>query len=1248
MRSPPPSAPTAGLRPSAAHHVIHPAFAALIALALLVSVYLLLPAGIADEALYPLYVIAVAVGAGWRGARTALVVAAGGAVLLGLAWQRSLQWPDALVLLLQFGGVLAVSLLTLRMRQVMRDLHAERLRYRSVLRSASDALLVIDAEGRLEFFNHQAACLLGVRSSAIGLPLHESLPLQLADGTAFDGLVAPVDAMHPLPEDLEAKRGDGRWIAVGGSIAPVGSAEAEGSGHVVCLRDVAALRESHRQLVRSEARLRSLFDSDLLAICTIDRSGDIRSSNATFLGLLGYSSSEFAGEPLHLQGLTPKEHWPLVAAVLDQLSRGGSCPPYRTELLRRDGGRTRVTVGATQLKDDELALFAVDTGSHDAAEQRVAESRRLLQSVVDAIPAFVAYVDAAGYYRLGNRYQPHLLSPGEGALHLPAQDALPPALFEQLGGHLRRALEGTATRMLLSLRDESHAARHYQVQLEPRHDDTGAVAGVVLHAFEISEQLLRQRALLDSEVRFRRLAEASAAIVCHVDDRGMVLHLSGWRRFTGSGSGTRRLDQIMACVHPQDLHRLRRLLVTARRHRGTLEGEFQLRHSSGEYRHVAVRAVPLPAAPGTPVQWVGSARDVHGRRVAQQQLQQAEGELRLILDTMPAQIAYVESDRRFRWANRAFLDMHRITGEVRGMRAFDVLSLGDQAALGDAIQRGLEGEPNQVEWRIDHPGLGVLWSLATVTPDRNADGHVAGCILLCTDNTERKLADQALRRSNREHRALAESVPHMVWIAHGDGRMVYFNQRWRDYTGLSPGTPWQEALVEEDREAAVEAFHHAVASGDELSIEVRMQRACDAAVRWHVMRAVPVIDEGVRAARWYGTCTDIEDQKQAQGTLQRAQRRTQQFLATLSHELRNPLAALMTSAHLLNRNDLPDESRAPLARTMSRQTVQLQRLVEDLLDISRITQGKVQLRLECVDLNLIAANVCADFSARAASRGVRLECHAPAEPAQLMGDPARLRQIADNLVSNALKATPGGGHIAIAVLSDRPGFHLLRVSDGGAGIPDALFGRMFEPFVQGEEWPERGLGLGLSIVARMVELHGGTIEAVNLPGGGARFEVALPALADAAPDEARAPMQVAREEGLPGRVLVVDDERDNADALRMLLELHGYDVETANEGETALDRLQAMRPDAVICDLGMPGEWNGFRLAARMRRESGKSLLLIAFSGHGSRDDIVRATEAGFDHHLIKPGSPAELLHTLGHGLRSKRVSGAEATMRPA
>jgi PAS domain S-box-containing protein len=988
----------------------------------------------------------------------------------------------------------------------------------------------------------------------------------------------------------------------------------------------------------------------LLAIFSADLDGSLRTSNAAFLSMLGYSPADPSACPQSLGELTPAEFRDLDEIAFDELATTGSCRPYSKAMFRRDGSRVWVTVGGAIVNRNEAAFFAIDAKARTEADERVAESRRLLQSIIDSIPAFVAYIDASGRYRIGNRYHAGHMAPAGAAVGRPVTEVFARGPYVRLAGHLRRALGGETARTMLVVNDDAGTQRNYQVQLQPRHDGPGgSVAGVVLHAYEVTEQLQRQRALLDSEVRFRRLAEASAAIVCHLDISGAVIHLSGWRRFTG-GSGVHSFRQLLASVHPEDLPLVRRFLARSRRRRITIEVEFRLLHRSDGYRQIAVRAVPLRGRLGDSVQWVGSARDVHEKRVALDQLRRTEQELRLILDTTPARIAYIENNGRFRWANRTFLERFVPDADIRGASVASVFPLADHVTLDDAISRGLRGIPGQVEWMQDDEQHGTRWSLTSCTPDVGVDGTVAGCITLCTDHTERKRTEQALRRSNGEHRALAESVPHMVWIAYGDGRMFYFNQRWRDYTGVSSVDTWHAAILPEDRVDVLMAFRTAVATGKELSTELRLVRAGDGAARWHVMRAVPVADEGQRIARWYGTCTDIEDQKQAQNTLQRAQQRTQQFLATLSHELRNPLSALMTSAHLLNRPDLADENRPLLAQTIRRQTVQLQRLVEDLLDISRITQGKVQLQIEQVDFTQVIRDVSDDFSERAGNLGVMLSCKVPDAPAWVRGDPARLRQIVDNLTSNALKATPAGGQVTI-VLDTEGHRQVLRVVDTGPGIEDALFPRMFEPFVQGQSWRERGLGLGLSIVMRMTELHGGEVRACNLDDGrGACFEVRLPGIDCAV---APAPLQVEQAqhpcEAIIADILIIDDEVDHADALRLLLELHGYRISVAYEGEQALRMLAQSRPDAVICDIGLPGEWNGYQLAERMRIDHGNDLLLIAFSGFGTRADVKRSLQAGFDSHLLKPSPPSQVMGAINEGLqRKRRLPPAAPGMEPA
>jgi PAS domain S-box-containing protein len=1217
---------------------LHPLAVAAVVLLLSAAIRLALPQVLADGISYPLYLLA-AIAAAWFGGAAAvlLVVALGLPLLLSPPLAADRDWAEFAAIGLLAATSLAVGTLAVLLRRAVEQIRADRARYQTVLNSVGDALLVVDADGRLEFFNRKAKAVFDLGLDALGRPLHELLPLWREDGSRYDPFAEIRDrrAQQHLPDGLEAGLGVRRPLA--GSIAPVAAGNGDGdSGHVLSLQDVSALRDSHEQLSRSEAKLRQIFDSELLAIFSVDLDGRLRSSNAAFLGLLGYSPAEPGAVPQSLQEMTPAEFRELDATALEELISRGACRPYSKALFRRDGSRVWVTVGGAIVDGNEAAFFAIDARARNEAEERVAESRQLLQSIIDSVPAFVAYVDAGGRYRLGNRHPFGAMAPAAVRDGRAVAEVFERGQYVRLAPVLRRALAGEPARTLLAVDDPGGEVRHYQVQLQPRRDERGdAVAGVVLHAFEITDQLQRQRALLDSEVRFRRLAEASAAIVCHLDISGRIIHLSGWRRFVGDGGPTERLACLFDHVHPADMPVVRRFVARLRRHRTTAEAEFRLRHRSHGYRQLAVRAVPLRGRLGDEVQWVCSARDVHERRLVLEQLRRAEQEQRLILDTMPARIAYIEADGRFRWANRAFLDSVGFSGEIRGARTDQVYTPLARVALGDTIARALRGQHGQVEWMDEDIGHGPRWWITTVTPDLGPDQQVAGCITLCIDHTERKRTEQALRRSNREHRALAESVPHMVWIAYGDGRMFYFNQRWRDYTGLSSVDAWHQAIDAEDRAGALVEFRSAVASGQELATEVRLLRA-DGAARWHVMRAVPVAGDGLDVARWYGTCTDIEDQKQAQNILQRAQERTQQFLATLSHELRNPLSALMTSAHLLNRDDLPEAQRPLLSQTVRRQTVQLQRLVEDLLDVSRITQGKIQLQLEDVDLAEIVRDVSADFAERAGSQGVALDCVVPPGAAWVRGDPARLRQIVDNLISNALKATSEGGRVELS-LEEEGGRRRLRVVDTGPGIPEALFAKMFEPFVQGENWRERGLGLGLSVVARMTDLHGGEVRAANRRRvRGACFDVLLPiASAPTPPPAAPPPTRIA--ETTAADVLIIDDEVDHAEALRLLLELQGFRIRVAHEGEQALSELASQRPDAVICDIGLPGVWNGYRLAERMRIDHGNDLLLVAFSGYGSPADVQRSMAAGFDHHLVKPSSPSQVMRALSDGLARKR-----------
>ena len=378
---------------------------------------------------------------------------------------------------------------------------------------------------------------------------------------------------------------------------------------------------------------------------------------------------------------------------------------------------------------------------------------------------------------------------------------------------------------------------------------------------------------------------------------------------------------------------------------------------------------------------------------------------------------------------------------------------------------------------------------------------------------------------------------------------------------------------------------------------------------------------------------DITDRKRAEEALREADRRKDEFIGMLSHELRNPLAPIRNSVYLLDHAE-PGSDRARRARAViERQVSHLTRLVDDLLDVTRIARGKIELRRTRVDLNEVVRRAAEDHVALLRERGVALEVRVAGAPAWVDGDATRLAQIAGNLLLNAAKFTPRGGSATMEVRAGDEGCAEIRVRDTGAGIEPALVGKVFEPFVQGERTLARtqgGLGLGLALVKGLSELHGGSVEArSDGPGAGAEFVVRLPL----APGPAAAP-----EPGLPSRpaaasrhrVLVVEDNLDVAQSLAEIVEMFGHDVEIASDGPTALAKARARRPDVVLCDIGLPG-MDGYQVARAFRSDPELySARLVALTGYAQPDDVREARSAGFDRHIAKPPDPGEIERLLG------------------
>jgi PAS domain S-box-containing protein len=376
---------------------------------------------------------------------------------------------------------------------------------------------------------------------------------------------------------------------------------------------------------------------------------------------------------------------------------------------------------------------------------------------------------------------------------------------------------------------------------------------------------------------------------------------------------------------------------------------------------------------------------------------------------------------------------------------------------------------------------------------------------------------------------------------------------------------------------------------------------------------------------------DVTERKKAELAIKHADQRKDEFLATLAHELRNPLAPIRNSLEVLKRS--PDDTVVieQSRLTMERQLGQMVRLVDDLIDVSRISRDRLELRCERVDIASIIRHAVEVGRPIADAARHEIEVSLPAKPACLYADSARLAQVFGNLLTNACKYTEPGGHIWITV-EEVGGKVVTRMRDTGIGIPHGMLDQIFEMFVQVDRSLERthsGLGIGLTLVKRLVEMHDGTVTAhSNGPGMGSEFVVTLPAITTAEPHDepsANGAAPVASSPGTRRRILIADDNRDSAISLAMVLKLMGYETQTVFDGLSAVKAAESFHPDMVLLDIGMP-QLNGYEACRRIRNQvaAGRPII-VAVTGWGQQDDRRRSTEAGFDHHLVKPLDPREL-----------------------
>jgi PAS domain S-box-containing protein len=631
---------------------------------------------------------------------------------------------------------------------------------------------------------------------------------------------------------------------------------------------------------------------------------------------------------------------------------------------------------------------------------------------------------------------------------------------------------------------------------------------------------------------------------------------------------------------------------------------------------------------------ISSAVDVTERKRAEALLRDAARRNRALLENAPMGVAHVTMDGRFEYANDALCQMLGYSMDELRTKTWQEVTHPDDVAE-DELRgaRVLAGEATHyiLDKRYVRKDGSHVWVSMFGNFVRDDAGVPVQGIAIILDITARRRADEALRQSQERLLVAKRAAGLGIHDWNVSAGTIQWDERVYELWGIDPATPvtyevFASALHPEDVQLSQQAVDRALDPSGEghYACVYRVINRTDGLTRW-VEAIGRVFFEDGRAVRLVGTVQDVTHQHQMQDALKQADRRKDEFLAMLAHELRNPVAPIRNAAEGLSRLVQAEQPRA-LVSMIQRQSAHLSRILDDLLDVARITQGRIELRREVTSVAKAIELAIDSVQPQIDAKRHRLTIERGPEPLHVHADKVRLEQCVTNLLTNAAKYTDEGGSIRIKSYAEAA-FAVIEVADSGVGIAPEFVSRVFDLFAQSERSLDRsqgGLGIGLSTCKQLIEMHGGTITC-NSPGvnQGATFTLRLPLFAAASEPATAAMGNGAAIE----RVLIVDDNRDAADSLAMCLRLDGHETLAVYTAEEALAQFARYAPDVVLLDIGLP-LMDGYEVAERLRAQS-STLRLIALTGYGQEDDKRRALNAGFDAHLTKPMDLAALKHAL-------------------
>jgi PAS domain S-box-containing protein len=639
-------------------------------------------------------------------------------------------------------------------------------------------------------------------------------------------------------------------------------------------------------------------------------------------------------------------------------------------------------------------------------------------------------------------------------------------------------------------------------------------------------------------------------------------------------------------------------------------------------------------------------RDVAEKRRTEKALRLSEEELRRSLEVFKLALKVGKIGH---WEWNALTDENKWSPEIEALYGLQpggfeggyegwakLLHPDDLAKAEEDVRRALATGEYFTEFRVIWPDGSVHWLETRAHVFKDAEDKPERILGVNMDVTERKRTEEALRAATDELRIVTDSMAAPVTRCGPDFRYRWASKPYADWIGRPLGQiighPIAD-IVGPEAFALLRPYFERVLRGEAVSYESEVNFQ-GLGLRWVNSKYTPTFDDGGKPNGWVAVVLDITARKQMEQSLKEADHRKDEFLAMLAHELRNPLAPIRNALHILQMDGANGEIATQARDMMERQVAQMVRLVDDLMDVSRITRGKINLVHERLELARVIDGALETSRPLIEAAKHELAVELSAEPLAVVGDLTRLAQVVSNLLNNAAKYTPEGGHIRLLVAREGEQA-VIRVRDDGMGIAPAMLPRIFDMFTQADKTLNRaqgGLGIGLTLVRRLVEMHGGQVEAHSEGAGrGSEFVIRLPLAPKTEEGKSmNEPVGTAPVRQQASRkVLVVDDNQDSADSLGMLLSMRGHEVRTALDGPAALAAARTFRPDVILLDIGLPG-MNGYEVARQMRQMPElNGALLIAQTGWGQEEDRRKSTEAGFDEHLVKPVDPAALQELL-------------------